>query len=174
MQDRGEWLDYDIRIGPEKKRDRKNAKRRDQNAEKECCWGWFTWSELITVIYWTNKFLVDRWISRVSRAHFDAAAPLKMRKCGEDGRNRIMRPFFFFFSTWTCPLPFFLLLFSSLFLSSIQPRSGSSKFGCRRIERRQIRFGFEGKKESRGEKGPAINARVDLECVMDPLKLLLW
>lgn len=97
MQDREGWLDYDIRIGPEKKRDRKNAKRRDQNAEKECCWGWFTWSELITVIYWTNKFPVDRWISRVSRAHFDAAAPLKMRKCGEDGRNRIMRSFFFFF-----------------------------------------------------------------------------
>lgn len=115
MQDRGEWLDYDIRIGPEKKRDRKNAKRRDQNAEKECCWGWFTWSELITVIYWTNKFLVDRWISRVSRAHFDAAAPLKMRKCGEDGRNRIMRPFFFFFlhlnvspSIFSSPPSFFL------------------------------------------------------------------
>lgn len=78
--------------------------------------------------------------------------------------------FFFFSPLERVPFHFF---FSSLFLSSIQPHSGSSKFGCRRIERRQIRFGFEGKKESRGEKGPAINARVDLECVMDPLKLLL-
>lgn len=73
-----------------------------------------------------------------------------------------MRPFFFFFSPLErVPFHFF---FSSLFLSSIQPRSGSSKFGCRRIERRQIRFGFEGKKESRGEKGPAINARGSGVC----------
>ena len=134
---------------------------RDQNAEKECCWGWFTWSELITVIYWTNKFPLDRWISRVSLAHFDAAAPLKMRKCGEDGRNRIMRciqRWSIHFFHLNCVSFHFLSLcsFPSPFL--FYPRSLFCLPGCHPLQLNDIRSVLDSEKGVVVEKRPAINA----------------
>ena len=148
---------------------------RDQNTEKECCWGWFTWSELITVIYWTNKFPLDRWISRVSRAHFDAAAPLKMRKCGEDGRNRIMRCIqrwsihFFHLNVSRSIFSLLLsLLFSFFFFNLVRV------FEAAPLVLNDIRsvLDWKQKRESWLKRGQQL-MRLDLEC-NGPVKASVW